>query len=446
MRNFRTQVVVRILLLTGTLLCLAFLVIRTQLIASAVVVTGLALVQIVWLIAYVEQTNRTLDRFFSAIRYDDFMTNSYPKGGGKTFEKLTQSLGKITRQFREVRAEKEASYRYLERVVHHIDTAMISFEESGVVSFLNPAARRLLQLPDLQHRDGLLDSYPELVTTLQEMKSGEKRVLSINREGESLELAISMTAFKLSAKGFRLVSFLDIRNELERKEVDAWQKLIRVLTHEIMNSVTPISTLAETMQGIMKGAEQATGSLSPEGTADVGQAIEIIRRRSNGLLQFVESYRNLTRIPPPQYEAIDIQAFFSDLARLFQRQCETENISLEVSCMPEGLVLISDPQLLEQVLINLMLNAIQALESQPNKRIVLEGRGGLNGDAEIYVRDNGPGIPPEKIEQIFIPFYSSKDEGMGVGLSISRQIMQALGGNIRVRSEAGAGADFILNL
>lgn len=446
MKNFRVQVVLRVVLLTATLTSLAFLLVYTHLVVSAAVAVGLVLVQVIWLIAYIEQTNRTLDRFFSAIRYDDFMTNSYPQGGGRTFEKLTRSLAEITRQFRKVRAEKETSYRYLEQVVHHIDTAMISFQENGDVSFLNPAARRLFQVAGLNRIASLAASYPLLTRALSEMKSGEKRVMSINRSGENLELAISMTTFKLGSKGFRLATFLDIRNELERKEVDAWQKLIRVLTHEIMNSVTPISTLAETVQGMMKptaGAAEHAG-LSPEKTGDVSQAIEIIRRRSQGLLQFVGSYRDLTRIPPPQFESVAIDAFFQDMSRLFGKQFEREAIDFQTACDPPDLTVMADPQLLEQVLINLLMNAMQALENQADKKIRLEAYSVSWGGVEIRVWDNGPGISMDQLEQIFIPFYSTKDEGMGVGLSISRQIMQAQGGSIRVHSEPGEGTAFLL--
>ncbi|MEZ4775840.1 MAG: ATP-binding protein [Bacteroidia bacterium] len=444
MKHFRLHILVRIIVLTVSLCLFSFMVFVAGLKASAVFIGILILIQIVNLIYFTEQTNRVLTRFFSGIRYDDFTSTMHQESKGKTFDELNHELSSVVEQFRKIRLEKEENYRYLEQVFHHLSIPTISIRNRSEINFINQAGRILFPLPGVRKPEDLDES---LVKAIGEMRSGEKRLVRITRNGEIIPLIISVTAFKLQGVGYQLVSFQNIRREVEKTETDAWQKLIRVLTHEIMNSVTPVTTLADSLRALLFHADHKTfrgPDITPDQTKDILQAIDIIRNRSKGLMSFVETYRNLTRIPVPQFESISIGPFFQDIQRLFSTRFQKEAITFELSIVPEKITLWADLQLTEQVVINLIINAIHAVEGREEKYIALMAGENAVGQVQITVKDNGCGIPPDQLEEIFIPFFSTKKEGSGVGLSISRQIMQAQGGEIRVNSSENEGTAFVL--
>jgi signal transduction histidine kinase len=243
------------------------------------------------------------------------------------------------------------------------------------------------------------------------------------------------------------VSLQNIRGELEETEIEAWRKLIRVLTHEIMNSITPISSLASTVNDLVRrppSATEGTGSSEPETRIDVIQALETIQKRSEGLLHFVDAYRNLTLIPRPKFRLIRLDELLGRVRRLMDASIREHGIGFEIRVEPETLEIAADPELLEQVLINLLVNARQAVEGRPGARIAVTARLDARGRVLIQVTDNGPGIAPENLEQIFVPFFSTKENGSGIGLSLSRQIMRLHDGTISVHSKPGEDTVFTL--
>lgn len=444
MKHFRLHILARIIVLTISLCLFSYMVLIAGLKASAIFIGILIFAQIGNLIYFTEQTNRVLTRFFSGIRYDDFTSTMHQESKGKTFDALNHELSNVVGQFQKIRLEKEENYRYLEQVFHHLSIPTISIRNGKEINFINQAGRILFPLPSIRKPEDLDES---LLNAIREMRSGEKRLVRITRNGEVIPLIISVTAFKLQGVGYQLVSFQNIRREVEKTETDAWQKLIRVLTHEIMNSVTPVTTLADSLHALIFQSDQKTfrgPDITPDQAKDILQAITIIRNRSKGLLNFVETYRNLTRIPVPQFENIGIGPFFQDIQRLFATRFQKEEITFELSIVPEKITLWADLSLTEQVVINLIINAIHAVEGCAEKYITLIAGENALGQVQITVKDNGCGIPAEQLEEIFIPFYSTKKEGSGVGLSISRQIMQAQGGDIRVNSREHEGSAFIL--
>ena len=444
MKNFRVKILFRVALLTFTLGGSLYLFLVLGLKAAGIFIGIIAFLQVIFLINFVEQTNRVLSRFFLGIKYDDFTATLHQEARGKTFDELNQQLNQVVEHFRTIRLEKEENYRYLEQVFHHLSVPTISIKNHKEINFLNQAARQLFSSKILK---SVNDLDTDLAKEILSMKSGEKRNVKLVRDQEVLQLIVSMTTFKLQQTDYQLVSFQNIRSELERTEVDAWQKLIRVLTHEIMNSVTPISTLADSLRGMLfsrnndsfRGAE-----ITPNQSQDIRQAIDIIHSRSGGLMEFVQSYRNLTQIPPPELELIQVRPLLENVKRLFNTRIEKEGILFTIDCQPRDLEVWADPQMLEQILINLIINAIHALEDQSHKAISLIGEITPFGGVEIKVKDTGKGIPEDQIDEIFIPFFSTKKEGSGVGLSISRQLIQAQGGHIQVKSEVGKGSEFVL--
>ena len=255
-----------------------------------------------------------------------------------------------------------------------------------------------------------------------------------------LQLAVYATGFRLREQEYSLVSLHNIQSELEEQEMEAWQKLIRVLTHEIMNSITPIASLAGTVNGMLNGA----GQVEDETIDDVRQALQTIQRRSEGLLRFVDTYRNLTHLPTPEFQILPVAELFDRVAQLMRPQLEEQGTSLAVEVEPRSLELTADAGQIEQVLINLLRNAAQALDGQQGGRIGLRARMDGRGRPLIEVSDDGPGIVTEALDKIFIPFFTTRQDGSGIGLSLCRQIMRLHRGTIGARSQPGEETVFAL--
>lgn len=441
---FRLKLFIRISLLFLNLLLLAYMIVGTELIAATCLVGLFAVIQVGALFWYVSQTNRFLTRFFDSIQHDDFSLQAIPMGKGKSFDQLGQRMETVLSQFRKIRAAQDQSYRYLDRIIQHTGTAMIAITTDEQVNLVNHAAKRLFRLNPI-HR---LTALPEVVVkAVREMEPDEKRIVKLTEGAIPLQLVLHLTDFRLGEEDFRLVSFQNIKSEMERTEVNAWQKLIRVLTHEIMNSVTPVSTIAETLKGMFfQGNDYVGAVLSEVQVEDARHAISLIQKRSDGLLHFVETYRSLTRVPQPEFESISLKQFVEDLERLFRNRIKDEAVAFSANITPENLEIITDPKLLEQVMINLIINALQAMEGCAERKLSLSIIQEVGGEVLIQLTDTGKGIDAMDLEQIFIPFYSSKKEGSGIGLSISRQIIHTLGGSIHVQSVVGEGTQFVVEI
>lgn len=408
---------------------------------SVAVFAGVAAVyQLYGLVRYVEKTNRELARFLDAIRYEDFAQRFSRTPGGKWFQALGTAFDRVIDDFRVARAEKEEQYRYLHTVVQHIGIGLVSFRSDESVDLINTAAKRLLRVTHLQRLDALTSFSSALVATIREMRSGDRALVKVVDQDELLQLSVYATEFKIHGSSYKLVSIQDIQAELEEKEIEAWQKLTRVLTHEIMNSITPISSLAATVGEML----DETNEVPAESGRDVREAVRTIERRSRNLHTFVTAYRSLTRIPIPEYQIFSISELFDSLSALLEPQLEKKSIRLERAVTPDALRLTADPELIEQVLINLLRNAMEAVEGGLNGTIRLTAGVDSRGRSIIQVADNGPGITYEALDKIFIPFYTTKKEGSGIGLSLSRQIMRRHGGNLLVHSTPGVETVFTL--
>jgi len=417
---------------------------------------ALVVLLVVWqvwaLLLYTERTPRELLRFLEAIRYDDLSLAVSAHGRGPLFEAIADRFAEVTDAFRRLRTEREEQAQYLQTVVRHVGVALIAFRGDGEVALLNTAAKRLLGLPRLRHIDGLGALSPRLAQLLPTMQSGDRTLVRVERGDRTLDLAVHATHFRLVGEPHVLVSLQDIRSELEEKEMEAWQQLTRVLTHEIVNSVAPIASLAATANQLLHrdDAEASGDPVSENGAgsalplADAREALQTIERRSQGLIHFVESYRSLTKIPKPTFALFPVAELFGNVTTLLRTSMREKGVTLEVEVTPETLELAADEELIEQVLINLLLNAMQALEGQPDARITLRARIGDTGRAVIEVHDNGPGILPEVRERIFVPFFTTKQSGSGIGLSLSRQILRLHGGTLTVRSTPGVETVFAL--
>jgi two-component system nitrogen regulation sensor histidine kinase NtrY len=437
-RSFRIICVIRIALLAATLFLLIYLVRETSLFATSLIVGAAIILQLVSLIHYVEKTNRDLSRFLASIRYSDFSQTFSSRQGGSSFQELNAAFADVISEFKRARSEKEVQYRYLQTLVQHIGLGILSFDQSGKVDLINNAAKRLLRVNYLNNVRSLESFSPRLVETLLSSKPAEKVLVKVDDGDQTLTLAVCPTRFRLPDRLITIVSMQDIESELAEQEMVAWQKLIRVLTHEIMNSVTPIASLASTVNDLVseteKPKEGGTLEMNSETREDIREAAATIRNRSQGLLHFVDAYRNLTRIPKPDFQIFPAAGLLERVVQLMKNQIEEEGVQLKVEVEPKSLELTADPELIEQVVINLMLNAMEALQGSPDPRIELFSRLDERGRVLITVADNGPGITDEVKEKIFTPFFTTKEEGSGIGLSLSRQIMRLHKGSISVKS------------
>ena len=446
-KRFYFIITIRILLILASVFLFVYLVAVAKHEISSIILGLLILFQTYWLIVYVNQTNNKLTQFFDSIRHSDFSTSFSDKKLGKSFEKLSTSFNEVIDEFKKNRAEKEEHYNYLQTVVQHINIGIICYEKDGKVDMYNNTAKRIFKKNLLRNVNDLQDVKKELPEILMKLKAGDKTLIKIFTDDEIKQLSLYATEFRMRGEEYILVAFHDIHAELEEKEIESWQKLIRVLTHEIMNSITPISSLASTVNEMLLDKSDENYIMKELDQGDIqniDDALTTIQKRSQGLLNFVDIYRNLTRIPKPSFKYFNVHEAFDRAELLLKPKIEKLNIICNCKVYPEDLMLTSDPDLIDQVIINLLLNAIDAVKDTKIPEVSLIAYNNQNNRTTIEVADNGSGIKPDIIDKIFMPFFTSKKEGSGIGLSLSRQIMHLHKGSITVKSKADEGTVFTL--
>ncbi len=442
-KNFRAVVIFRLILLCATIF-LFFYAITLEYLVTPFLVALLIIIQVYLLFKYVDKTNRDLSSFLESIRFSEFTRSFQVEGMGSSFDELNKAFNDVIQDFQKVRSEKEEQYHYLQSLLENIDISIITFNKKGQVDMVNKAFKRMFQVNHVHHLKDLKVISDELVKKLSEFEPGKNCLVKIQQEDDILQLAISGTEFKVHEKSIMLVTIKNIQNVLEDQETETWQKLIRVLTHEIMNSITPIASLTSTIDMMIKEAKSQQEELDEESVEEVQMALQTIHKRSTGLLHFVDTYRNLTKIPKPNFQIAKVKDLFSDIHGLMEKELEENRIKYHQSIVPADLEISADTKLIEQVIINLLTNAIHALEGVENATIEVKAFLNKRGRVTIQVIDNGQGILKEVLDKIFIPFFTTKQKGSGIGLSLSKQIMRLHGGSINAQSEPDKGTMFVL--
>ncbi len=435
-KNFRLIIIARILLLTATIFLL-FFTLTTKYTITSFLVGIVVAVEVYSLIRYVDRTNRDLTSFLESIRFSEFTRSFQVAGMGSSFDELNQAFNAVIKDFQAIRTEREEHYQYLHSIVQNVDISIITYQRDGTVEMINKAARNLFQISSLKNIKSLERLSPELVDTLLNLQAGINKLIKIQEDDDILQLAISGTEFRIHDKVLMLTTIKDIQNVLEEQETEAWQKLIRVLTHEIMNSITPIASLSSTLDIMLKGVRNSDAEetvLSGETIDEIQKALQTINKRSTGLLHFVNTYRNLTRIPKPNFKVVRVEEMCKNIRLLMEEEIRNNQIELRSEIIPEDLDLYADEELIEQVLINLIKNSIHALEGRKDAIIQVRAFMNKRGRVSIQVMDNGPGILKEVLDKIFIPFFTTKPKGSGIGLSLSKQILRLHGGTITAHS------------
>lgn len=445
-RKFSVLLAARWTLIMLTLVGLSHLISLPGYHAATALVTGILLFLGFEVFQFVKRTNAELSRFLDAARYADFSQRFQMHDMGAGFGELGEAFSDILRRFQAARSHQEIEVRHLKALIEHVPVPLFSVHNDGTLHLWNNAARRLFgnapvaRLPDLD----------QFGTTVQKdiatIKPGERRLLSFQSDTIEHQMMLASTQITIDGRIEKLISLQDIQSELDLAQLQAWQDLVRVLTHEIMNSITPVASLARTAVDLVDDAARKVVN-NPEVVAelaDVKDAVNTVARRSDKLNQFVSSYRSLTRLPSPTLKRFSIRELFDQMEALVSTNWQKKGITLTKDLEPETLELNADRDMVEQILINLLQNAEQVLENTEEAQVLLSARLSKRGRITVEVADNGPGVDPEIAKKIFVPFFTTKRDGSGVGLALTRQVMIAHGGAVSVSSSNTGGARFIL--
>lgn len=445
-KRFSFLLTVRLVLLFASVWSLVILIITPGFPAASLLIAGIACGQIFEIVRFVKLTNDDLSRFLDALRYGDFGQKFDHAGMGAGFNELGEVITDILERFKAYKRQQEEDFKHLKALIEQVPVPLISLNNDGTISIHNNAARRLFGSAHVTRLSDLSkfgDGFRKTVATLE---PGERKLATFKLEDTEQTLTIASTQIISSGKLEKLISLQDIQSELDIAQLKAWQDLVRVLTHEIMNSITPVASLAKTSTDLVDDA-----ILKAEGQAelveelkDVRDAVDTVARRSDSLMHFVQSYRRLTRLPPPKKTQLNIQKVFDDAIKIATVEWDKKNIIINQKITTKSIEVYADKEMLEQMLINLMKNAEQALVGKKDAEVILSAKLNKRGRIVIEVIDNGPGIPDEHTSKIFVPFYTTKRDGSGVGLALTRQVMIAHGGSVSLLETEGGGATFAL--
>jgi two-component system nitrogen regulation sensor histidine kinase NtrY len=424
--------------------CFTYAITKQNLIVVAVVAGAIILAQIQEMYRFVSVTNQKLTRFLESVRYSDFLSGfSADNQLGKSFRELNLAFNEVLEAFRRARAEKEEHWQYLNTVVQQVRTGILSYDEQGTIQLINTNAKRILQVSTLKSIHDLRSTVPALYHTILAVQVGKSDVYKLSNE---VQLIIQVTELRIRMTSIKLVTLQNIQPELQRQELEAWQNLTKVLRHEIMNSITPITSLTSTLREILEEDLKQKDNhfeLNAESASDIKLGLSTIENRSKGLINFIDAYREYTTLPKPNKTKISLHQLIEHVGQLMRPEIKKTSINFNIVHAHAEATLLIDVEMIEQVLINLLKNAIEALQETPNPTLTLVGSLEKTS-VRIQVIDNGSGIIQEAIEKIFVPFYTTKRTGSGIGLSLSRQIMQMHQGSITVTSEPDVETIFTL--
>ena len=445
-KRFLLLLIVRLVLVALAMGLLLWLWLRPGMHSATLLALGLTTVLAAELWRYVSRTNREVARFLDAVSYADYSQRFDFKKEGSGFDALGQRFTEIIERMRERSNDQESRLRRLQALVEHIPVPLMTLHSDGSITLQNNAARRLFGAEHVTSLRDLRQFGFSFAEAVDNAVPGERQLVKFTVEGIEYHLTLAATEVVVAANRERLISLQDIQSELDATQAEAWEDLVRVLTHEIMNSITPVTSLAQTAADLVDDlrAKEARGEPITDDLHDLGNAVSTVARRSDSLTQFVDSYRQISRLAPPEKKRVPISGLFDEVMRLAAAECPRDNVEFDSKVTPESLDVYADRDLLEPVLLNLLRNAWQAtaLEEQPCIR--LSARLNRRNNVVIEVADNGPGVSDDVAKKVFVPFFTTKERGSGVGLALARQVMIAHGGFIRLRRNASGGATFSL--
>ena len=395
-------------------------------------------------VRFVDQSERKLTSFLQALNQNDFSVTFYENRKSDDYD-LHRAFNQLNETFKLLRSEKESQHQFLQVIVSTAAVPMICFEEgTEEVYLINDACKNLFGIPFLQKVKALWRVDRSLPAFIREIEDGEKQSLKLVLNSKQIILSVTSRHIVFKNKNLKLIAFHDVSSELAVKEAETWQKLLRVLTHEISNSAIPLSTLSSFIYEMIRDAEGDSRKLSKEEQEDMMTSLKTIEQRSRSLKEFVTNFRSVNQVPEPNLQRISVRAMVDEIYSLFKKNTEQENIGFHIDDFNGLYTVLADKNLTMQVMINVVKNAIESMSNMKDYKTISISAEKVGRYLNLSVSDTGCGIAPEDLEQIFIPFYSTKKGGSGIGLSISQQIMQKQKGDISVRSVQGTGTEFIL--
>jgi len=407
----------------------------------------LILILAVWNILYfVNSVNRKVSFFFDAVKNEDTTLHFPENVPDKSLKELHSGFNKVNALISEIKIRNEHNERFSREIMEHSATGLIAVDEQDYVVMVNESALSFLGLPHISHLHLLRQKNPELFEILNQISPGQSRTIKSLSGSDMKVISLKVKRFQFGDKKYRIYSLSDIKTEIEENELDSWQKLIRVMTHEIMNSIAPITSLSNTLRRFFMENNEPI-SAKDVTQKDIQQTIhglDVIEQQGKSLVHFVDSYRKLTKIPKPNFKPIIVSAWLENIKLLMSSTFEEEKVVLKIVVPQHKISLIGDERLLTQVMINLLNNSVEALKVVPIKKIEIKATDSPEGGTKIIITDNGPGISADDLEKIFIPFYTTKESGSGIGLSLARQIMRLHKGTITVRSVHGKNTAFTM--
>jgi nitrogen fixation/metabolism regulation signal transduction histidine kinase len=442
-KRYEWRLLLRVLILFITLAVTSIIAVQ-GLYLYLVIACPLLVYELIDMIRFQKKAQDEVSQFVESIHYRDFSRHFDVRKAPTELKPLRKGFNEINTTFKLISRERETQYHYLQKILELVDTGILSYEyETGETGWINEAFKNLIGIPYIKTIYSLEKREEELYKEIINVKPGESKVITITRNQQLIKILINASVLRSDDKVYKLVAFQNVSEALDETESRAWQKLLSVMTHEIMNSVAPISSLADTLKNRLQSPEIANSPVSSQ-LEDLELGIDTIKRRSEGLLKFTESYRNLNKITKLDLKKILVRDLFENLNNLMQPSLEKKHIELEIVLRDPALAIEADINLLEQVMINLMVNAIDAVKDKEHPRISLSAEMKANNRVIVKVADNGSGIPTELLDKIFIPFFSTRKTGSGIGLSLCKQIMLLHKGNIQVQSAEGKGSAFLL--
>jgi nitrogen fixation/metabolism regulation signal transduction histidine kinase len=442
-KRYEWRLVLRVILLFIVLTAASYLVISGPAL-FLVIIAPLVGYSVLDLIRFQKKAQDEVSQFVESIHYRDFSRHFDVRKAPNELKPLRKGFNEINTTFKLISRERETQYHYLQKILELVDTGILSYEQdNGETGWINEAFKKLIGVPYLKTIHSLEKREEVLYNEIIKIKPGDAKIITITRNQQLVKILVTASMLRSEDKIYKLMAFQNVSEALDETESKAWQKLLNVMTHEIMNSVAPISSLADTLKNRLKSPEIANSPVSSQ-LEDLELGIDTIKRRSEGLLKFTESYRSLNKITKLDLNKILVRNLFETLNSLMRPSFEKKHIELEIILRDPTLAIEADINLIEQVLINLLVNAVEAVKDRESPRIILSAEIQSNNKTLVKVADNGLGMPPELLDKIFIPFFSTRKNGSGIGLSLCKQIMLLHKGNIQVQSTNGVGSAFIL--
>lgn len=444
-RKLYITLLIHVLLIVGFSVLFGFVILKYHSLRYALLIAAVIAAVSADLMHQLNRSNRNVKFFFDSVKNDDSSLSFPVNDNSAGLKELNESMNRVNKQIQQLKLRNSQQEQYLGRILDHLATGIITYDKKGFIHHSNSAARNLLISENLTHLQQLdrLDS--RLYSAVKSLKPFERRLVGINTIYGENQLSLKTTSFGSGEDELMILSVQDIKHELDEKEVDAWMKLIRVLMHEIMNSITPITSLSDSLSSIYRKGDSpvAPADLDEKKIATTLQGLKVISEQGKGLMNFVESYRRLTRMPRPELKPVKIAEIFSRV-RTLADSFDNKNARIIFDMSNSENELLADENLISLVLINLVKNALESNENNKSAEIRITSATNKTNQTEICVIDNGPGIAEENLDKIFIPFFTTRPNGSGIGLSLSRQIMGAHGGTLKVRSMPGKETVFCM--